>query len=139
MAGGAFLYWLFEVLALCVMVKYMICQLAILMDRDAGNKIGMAIEAIVFTVLSTLGFACWWGITGTGYDADCEYEDAVEDLMDGDPAQFCAGSGATVGIIAFALMFLAGILGVANSFMQSDLVEIKYSQEVPMCCGPKVH
>jgi len=139
MMGGGFLYWLFQLLALCVMSKYMLSQLCILLDRDAGCMKMMKGHAILFTLFTTVGFACWWGITGASYDADCEWEDYAEDLSDGDPFQVCAGSGATINIVAFAITFLAGVLAIANAFMQNDLIVIKYSDEVPMCCGPKIH
>lgn len=84
MVGGAFFYWLFTLLSLCLMVKYMICQIAIILDRDAGHKLMMAFKGIFFTVFATVGFACWWGITGASYDADCEWEDRWEDIADGD-------------------------------------------------------
>lgn len=109
------------------------------MDRDAGHRCLMGAKAAGFTALSAVGFACWWGISEASYDADCEWEDTSEATMDGDAFEVCAGDGATINIVAFCVVMLAGIVGVVNTFMQSDLVEIKYSQDVPMCCGPKVH
>ena len=113
--------------------------MAIIMDRDGGGKIMTLIKGVMITLLSTAGFALWWGFTGAKYDADCEWEDVQSDIADGDVPEMCAGTGATMSIVAFAITFLAGCLACANAFMQEDPVEIEYSQDVPCCCGPKVH
>jgi len=123
------------------MAKYMLCQLSIILDRDAGKKMFMTVKAVMFTLFTTVGFACYFGITGASYDADCEYEDVAEDVNDGDAFQVCAGTGATIAIVAFALTFLAGVLAIVNSLMQKDdeLVVLKYSDGEPMCCSTKMH
>jgi len=139
MVEGGFAYYVCNVLALLIMFKYMICQLAIIMDHDAGHKMAIAAKGILFTLLSVVGFACWWGITGASFSASCEDDDVADDLSDGDAFEVCAGSGAIVSIVAFAFTFLAGALAIANAFMQKDTIERKYSDDVPMCCGPKIH
>lgn len=99
------------------MVGYMLCQVAILFDRDGGNKMAMVAKAATWPLLSIVGFACWWGTTETSYGGDCDAEDYLDSTEDGDRWEVCAGGGATVGIVAFAFMVLAGILGIVNSFM----------------------
>ena len=99
------------------MVKYMICQMAILMDRDGGGKIMTLCKGAMIIVLSTLAFGFWWGFTGASYDADCEWEDTSSDLLDGDKPEMCAGVGATMSIVAFAMSLMAGGLACANAFM----------------------
>ena len=110
------------------MVKYMICQMAIMMDRDGASKMMMIGKAVAFTVLAAAGFGSWWGISGVSYSADCEYDDVLEDVYDGDKPDMCAGTGATIMIVAFIFTVLAGILGVAGALMQKDEVKIPYSQ-----------
>lgn len=139
MAKAALIWYICYMLAICFMVKYMICQLAIMMERDGATKMMMIGKPVMFTVLAAAGFGSWWGISGASYSADCEYDDVGDDLNDGDKPDMCAGTGATIMIIAFAFTCVAGILGVAGALMQSDEVKIPYSQEAPMCCGPKIH
>jgi len=132
-------YFVCSILALCFMVLYIIGQVAVIIDRDGGIKIEKAIRCICFTLFGIIGFACWWGLTGASYDADCKFEDWREDLLDGDKPEMCAGSGATMSIIAFLATLTAGIFGVIEAFVQTEVAEIKYSQEATLCCKPKIH
>lgn len=84
MAKAGLAYYVCHILALCFMVLYIIGQVAVLIDRDGGHKIEKAVRCIWFALLSLIGFACWWGLTGASYDADCQYEDWRDDLLDGD-------------------------------------------------------
>lgn len=95
----------------------MLCQLAICLDRDCGNKWLMIGKAITWTILSVIGFGTWWGLSGASYSADCEYDDVGEDVADGDKWELCAGTGATIGVVAFCFMFVSGVFGIINGFL----------------------
>ena len=136
---GSICYYVCICLANVIMVTYMICQVSILLDKDPGHKFAMIGKSIMFTVLATVGFAGWWGISKAGYDIDCEWEDVQEELADGDDFDLCAGDGATFSIITFGFMFFAGAMAIANSFIQAHDIEVDYSSETPICCGPKIH
>ena len=121
------------------MVKYMVCQLAILFDRDGGHKYVQAGKVAMWTLLSIVGFASWWGVSKTKFDGDCDADDFTDSVQDGDRWDVCAGNGATVGIIAFIFMLLSGLFGIANAFMQGDGTKLEYSDDVPFICGPRIH
>lgn len=110
-----------------------------MMDRDGGSKFMLLCKASTIAILSTVGFGCWWGLTGASYSADCDYEEVGSDVNDGDKPQMCAGTGATIMVIAFAFTLLAAICGLANAFMQGDLLKKAYSEDGVMGCAPKIH
>ena len=95
----------------------MVSQLAILFDRDGGHKYVQAAKAALWTLLAIVGFASWWGISKTEFDGSCDADDFLDKVEDGDRWDVCAGSGATVGVIAFIFMILSGLFGIANAFM----------------------
>jgi hypothetical protein len=132
-------YYVCNLLAICFMVKYMICMMAVIMDRDGGSRMMLMCKGVMIAILSTLGFALWWGMTGAAYDADCEWEDVASDIKDGDMPKMCAGTGATMSIVAFAITLMAGVLAAGVGFMTKDPVSVGYSQDVPCCCGPRCH
>ena len=132
-------YYVTICLANVTMVGYMVSQISIILERDPGHRFTMFGKAIMFPILDTIAFALWWGIGGARYDNDCEWEDVSENINDGDTFEQCAGPGATFSIIAFCFTFAAGAFAIANSFFQRNNIEIGYSNQSPMCCGPKIH
>jgi len=137
--SAALLYYVCQLLALALLSKYCCSCFSIIMDRDPGHKIWMAICSIGFTILSLVGFAGWWGLSQVSYSASCDSDDYGEDLVDGDRWELCAGMGATFGVIAFCFMMLAGILAIANTMLQNDLHDIPLSNDEVMFCGIKIH
>ena len=93
-------------------------------DRDGGHKYINIAKCAMATILSLVGFTCWWGISGAEYDGEdrgeCEAQDFLDHVEDGVRWHVCAGPGATIGIIAFIAFQLAGIFGIVNSLMQGD-------------------
>lgn len=138
-ANAGMMYYICNLLALAFLSKYMVSCLAILMDKDPGHKIWMIVCSALFILFSLLGFAGWWGLSKVSYDASCDDDDYVEDLIEGDRWEMCAGVGATVSILAFCFTALAGILAIVNCLMQDDFGTVGISGDEVLCMGHKKH
>jgi len=111
-------------------------------DRDGGNKWVAVTKSALATILSLVGFTCWWAITGTQYDnedGECDADDFLDHAEDGDRWHVCGGSGATIGIVAFIVFLMAGIFGIVNALMQGNGTHITYSNKVSMMCSGQIH
>ena len=137
--NGALMYFVCNLVAFIFLCKYMIGQMSIMKDRDPGHKLTSLSQAILFTVLSLVGFAGWWGFSKASYSANCDDDDFGEDLLDGDRWEMCAGPGATISIVAIAIMLIAGILAIANTLLQNDLRTISLSGAEVCGVRTKVH
>lgn len=113
---GALFYLVCNLISFIPLSKYIVSCISILLERDPGKKFLAITYAVLFPILSLIGFAGWWGSSpNVKYDGDCELKDMNESLADGDRWELCAGTGATLSIFAFTFMLIAGVVAIVNA------------------------
>ena len=93
----------------------------------------------MFSILSFTGFSFWWGLTGVSFDANCDTDDYVDDLGDGNRWEMCAGHGAIMSIVAVCSMAVAGIVSLINAMLQDDVTQVKLNTGRIHCWGIRIH